>query len=283
MNTKIKKTIIIISAMLIIYLLFPFCKNPVSDYITRREVENYLEENYPGMGYEIESYGYNFLESNYSYTVAIPGSKDDYFDILIKKYGGIYLDGYKDTQTSGIYESQVNTAERLYFEYDGCVEEALNINEILPEGSYGSVYGQIEFATKKEYETHDDIPAYAFLTDDLVPDREYDVKEMGKDHGRVFISVDHAENISYRMVADILLWAKERLGDAGVGCYCIYAVVSSPPSGEDGSAQYMDPYIAVNDFLYTEITRENLAKRVEENYKAYLASTGDPQTYFGEE
>ncbi|MBR6800442.1 MAG: hypothetical protein IKM61_01635 [Eubacteriaceae bacterium] len=283
MNKRTKKILIIISIILIIYLLIPFCKNPVSDFITRREVENYLQENYPGMGYEIISSGFNFLESHYRYTVAIPGSKDDHFDIHIKKYGGIYLDGYKTAQKFNIYEAQINAAQRLYTEYDRIVESALDINEILSDGSHGTVYGTFEFATRKEYEEHNDIPVYAYFYDDLVADKEYDVKEMGRDHGRVIISVQHEENISYRRVAEIILWAKEKLEDADIGCYCIYVSISSPPSGEDGSAQYMDPYIAVNDLPYTEITEENLVKKVEENYKAYLESTGDPLTYLGEE
>lgn len=284
MNKKARKRIIIISIILILYLLIPFCNNPLSDFITRREVENYLEENYSGMGYEIESRGYNFLESNYRYTVSVPGSKDDYFNIHIKKYGGIYLDGYKDAQKHGIYEAQRNASQRLYSEYDRCVEDALDINEILVSGqSYGNVYGTFEFSTKKEYEEYDSIPDYVIFYDDLTADKEYDVKELGKNHGRVIISIQHEENISYRRAAEILLWAKEKLDNAGIGCYCIYISLRTPPSGEYGEAQYMDPYIAVNDMPYGEIYEEGLAEKVEENYKAYLESTGDPLTYFGEE
>ena len=39
----------------------------------------------------------------------------------------------------------------------------------------------------------------------------------------------------------------------------------------------------LNVLVIDRDTEENLAKRVEENYKAYLTSTGDPLTYFGEE
>ncbi len=278
MNKKTKKIIIIVSILLVVYLFIPFFRNPLSDMITRMQVKNYLEENYAGMGYEIESFGFNGLDSYYRYTVSIPGSKDKRFDIRLGRYGGVYLDTY-DTDVS----LNFNTSERMWDEYFRLVEGAVDINDIISGEEYGSVSGFMEFASKEEYGKYDDIPEYAYFYEDLVPEKEYDVKEMGTNHAQIFVSINHVEDLSYKRAAEVLLWVKEELDRAGIGFYCVYVSLFSPPSGPYGEAQYMDPYIAVKDMPYDEIYEEGLAERVKANYIAYLESTGDVQTYFGEE
>lgn len=278
MNKKTKKIIIIASVLMVVYLFIPFFSNPLSDMITRMQVKNYLEENYAGMGYEIESFGFNGLESHYRYTVSIPGSTDKRFDIRLEKYGGVYLDTY-DTDV----ELNINTSDRIYEEYYRAVKGAVDINDIISGEEYGSVSGFVEFASKEDYGKYDDIPDYAYFYEDLVPEKEYDINEMGKHHGKIFVSINNVEDLSYKRAAEVLLRVKDELDKAGIEFYCAYVALSSPPSGPYGEAQYMDPYITVNDMPYDEIYEEGLSERVEANYKAYLESTGDPLTYFGEE
>ncbi len=278
MSKKTKKIIIVVSVLLLVYLFIPFFRNPLSDLVSRVSVQRYLDENYAGMGYEIESFGFNGLDVHYRYTAAIPGRQDMHFDIYSGKYGGVYLDTY---ETDVVLNT--NTADRIWDEYFDLIESSADIHDIISGEEHGSVSGHMEFASKEDYGKYEDIPDYAYFYEDLTPDKEYDINEMAKHHGQIFVSINNVEDLSYKRAAEVLLWVKEELDKAGVGFYCAYVSLSSPPSGPYGEAQYMDPYIAVNDMPYSEIYEEGLAQRVEANYKAYLESTGDPLTYFGEE
>ncbi|MBE6039176.1 MAG: hypothetical protein E7218_08295, partial [Anaerofustis stercorihominis] len=278
MNKKTKKIIMIVLILVLIYFAIPFFRNPLSDFVSRTSVERYLDENYADMGYEIESFGYNGLDINYRYTVAIPGSMDRHFDIYIKKYGKIYLDEYKNFEENGGDVFAANVGRRLNAGYWEIVENALDTDMIMLPSEYGFSSGSIEFATKEAIEKYDYIPDYACPYEDLVPDEVYDLQEMGSRHGKVNVFVNHAEELSYERMAEVLLWVRDELDSAGIGFCCVYASIDTPPSGEYGEAQPSDPYIAVNDFPYAEIYEENLAQRVEANYKAYLDESGDPQT-----
>lgn len=77
---KIKWIIAIFLVLLIgfvLYLYNEFNGNPISQYISKKTLENYLEETYPEREFQVEDGVYNFKFSRYEYTVSEIGSKDD--------------------------------------------------------------------------------------------------------------------------------------------------------------------------------------------------------------
>ncbi len=279
MNKKTKKIIIVVSILLVVYLFIPFFRNPLSDMITRMQVKNYLEENYNGMGYEIQNAEYNYVEPGYRYTVAVPGSTDRHFEIYTKKYGGSLYDTF-DMDVA----LNFNVADRLRQEYHDMVAPLLEDETAIARISgYGS--GYIHCETRKGIEAEREFDGkytrYTLAVEDLIPDHEYDINDVAKDHGRIVLHIER-EDISYRDASEILLKVKEIMDSAEIAFKYVDLVLSTPHTGiGDGST--VGGEIAVRSFLYQDIYEEGLAERVENAYKEYMEFYGEPITYFGEE
>lgn len=279
MSKKTKKIIIVVSILIMVYLFIPFFRNPLSDMITKMQVKNYLRENYAGMGYEIESSEYSYVEPGYRYVVAVPGSIDRHFEIYTKKYGGAFYDTY-DTDVA----LNFNVADRLRQEYHDMISPLLEDETVFScISGYGGGYIHCETSKGIEAEMEFDgkYTRYTLAVEDLIPDHEYDINEIAKDHGRIVLHLER-EKISYKDAAEVLLKLRQIMDSEGIAFKYADVILSTPYTGiGDGST--VGGEIAIRSFLYDDIYEEGLTGRVEKAYKEYMEFYGEPITYLGEE
>ena len=110
--TKFLKFIGVLVATGFVVLLCMFFGNPVSKLLVTQNAKEYLEENYQGTDFEIETVNYDFKTSNYYVNIVSPSSLDSSFTLYAGLNGKI---GY-DTYENAVVEKW-NTATRINNQY----------------------------------------------------------------------------------------------------------------------------------------------------------------------
>ena len=257
MKNKVVKIIIsavsVALALVILFFLNAFFGNPVSKALARNTAEKHLAETYADTDYYIEKVGYNFKFSDYYALIKSPSSIDTVFNLHISMLGELGYDTY-DSVTSGF-----TTAQRLETEYRALTDKILE-SEKFPYSA------DIAFGTLEIYPGEDigiegnDIPAYAINQSELVLDKIYDINELGKRAGTLVIYVD-SDTVTAEKAAEVMLTVKDIFDAEGVS-FAAMDFTLQYPKPEEGVRP--EGYIGVEDFLYDEITEENLAERVAE-------------------
>lgn len=103
--SKLKLIFVVLLVVLIGFVFFlynTFNGNPVSKMISKKVLENYLEETYPDQEFRINEGYYNFKSSNYDYEVIEMGAADKEGNVMEYEF---YISGFFKPTVSwdGIY------------------------------------------------------------------------------------------------------------------------------------------------------------------------------------
>ncbi len=228
--------------------------NPVSKWLAARTAEKHLEEVYGETDFVLERVAYNFKDGNYYVHIKSPTSEDSSFYLCMNMWGVLERDTYESRVLSGN-----NTADRLYMEYrdfTGTVFES-------PEYPFTSfiTYGDLRVGFDTPYlPVGEDLPAAGYIVlEELVLDKQYDMKELGALAGRLVVYVEDDE-VTVERAAEVLLELKQLFDDAGVTFYAIDFVLEYPRLEEGGTSK--EGRVETQEFLYADIYEEGMIERV---------------------
>lgn len=232
--------------------------NPISRMLATSTAEKYIAETYAGTDYYIERVSYNFKDGNYHVFVKSPSSIDTEFSLHLTMLGELRLDTYEDVLDG------FNTARRLEQEYRKLVDSVFSI----PTFPYicSIDYGTLEIYPEELIGNPlvTDVPAYALNQDELILDKGYDIRELGRQAGHLVIYID-SDIVTIETAAEIMLDIKARFDDAGVP-FAAMDFELQYPRPTDGKRPEGD--VSVAQFLYEDIYEDGMVERVEAADKA---------------
>lgn len=261
---KTKKIVALILAALLIVAVGVFANgvvgNPVSKWLATNTVKNRLAEVYGDKDYEIELVTYSFKDGSYHAFIVSPSSLDSDFSMSLNMGGKLRWDSYEDRVLSG-----ENTAARINKEYRDATEKVFT-SPAFPYYTHIE-YGDIEF-NSREFAGAEDLPAYGVLTEDLVLDQIYDIRELGKAAGHLVLYV-YDEEVSVEKAAEILLEVKHFMDAGGVSFHVIDLVLEYPKPVDDSPRK--EGRVETIEFLYEDIYEEGMIERVAAANEAAIA------------
>ena len=259
MKKKILKILALAVALVLIaglgFFANAFLGNPVSKMMARSTAKKHLNETYAGTDYYIDSVYYDFKSSCYHALIKSPSSMDTYFSLRISMLGKLGYDSYEDVT------SKTTTARRLENEYRELADTVFND----PSFPYTCdiSYGMMEIYPIK-YHGNDDVPSYALNQDELVLDKIYDIRELGRKAGHLIIYVD-SDTVTVEEAARIMLDIKSIFDKSAVPFAAVDFTLQHPKPLEGPRD---DIFIGTNDFLYEDIYEDGMAERVDAADKA---------------
>jgi len=268
MKKKWLKIAALVAALVIIAGLCVFANalvgNPVSKWLATRTAEKHLEEVYGDTDFEIETVGFNFKDTDYYAHIKSPSSEDSSFSLRIGMWGQLLLDTYESRVLTGN-----NTQNRLYMEYRALADTVLEA----PDYPFTSfiAYGDLHvgFRPADVELPADYYPEHYYIIEELVLDKKYDIRELGKKAGCMVVYVED-DVVTIERAAEVLLELKEVFDQKNVPFYSIDFVLEYPRKPEGGTIK--DGRVNVEGFLYSDIYEEGLVERVrmaDEKLNAY--------------
>ena len=232
--------------------------NPISKALATNTAKNHIAETYPGTDYYIERIVYSFKDTNYHAFIKSPTSIDTEFSLRITMLGQLRLDTY-DRVLRGF-----NTASRLEQEYRALTDTVFT-NPSFPYTchiDFGTleIYPQ-EMIGNPEYE---DVPPYSLNQDELILDKLYDIRELGRQAGHLVIYIE-SDTVTTEAAAEIMLDIKARFDDAGIPFAAMDFTLWYPKPVE---GKRVEGEVSVAQFLYQDIHEDGMVDRVEAADKA---------------
>lgn len=256
MKTKTKKILAFAAGMVllvgVLWYASLFLGNPVSWLLARHTAQKRLAEQYPGTDYQIESVNYSFKDGSYHALVQSPSSGDTRFTFVMNGFGRCGYDSYEDAVQSG-----ANTASRLSDEYRSMADAVLNAPNLPYKIWVG--YGEIVNGKEEIMEEYD-LPMLDTGTLEL--DGQYDVRQLGREYGKVVVCIEDDE-ITLERAAELVLDVKERLDKAGVPFHWMdFSLEYFRP--EEGGGPMQPDRIDMVVVPYDEICEEDLLQKVQQ-------------------
>jgi len=186
---------------LLLFITNAFVGNPISSRVASKAIQEYVDQNYPSLGLELQKASYNFKDGSYMVVARSTTSIDTKFAIYCYK-GEVKRDNY-DSYVLGMF----NTLQRLSEEYSS-VAKGIVAQELGYENNSTMV-----MYDKDEYQ--DVNPA---LKLDMNFDRTLPL------HAEVTIGLD-LQNTSFEAIAEILAKAHDAFieNDCSFTKYSLYA------------------------------------------------------------
>lgn len=266
-----KKVLKIIAFVIAITLILGICwvanglnGNPISKMLAKRGANNYLKEHFPNTDYYIEDLGFSFKFSNYYAHVRSEISMDTQFALHIDMVGNVYFDTYESV-TDGFV-----TARRVEQEYRELTDQIFE-NPAFPYPS-DIGYGTLEIHPQEALDDPqvNGIPDYALVQQDLILDQIYDIRELGRQAGRLVVYID-SDTISFDLAAKILLDIRAEFDKANIPFRAMDFTLQ-PPLPDEGPRTGFE--IHFDNFPYEDIYEEGLIDRIKaahEELEAYYA------------
>lgn len=220
--------------------------NPVSYLVAKNNAKKYVAEKYADEGYVVEDASYFFKFKDYLVHVAKPDSEDCHFTVYYDMFGQFRGDNYES-----LVENRENVRTRLGLSYHDLVESVLES----PANPYNTKkaiqYGQLIF---EDDEDTNKGPGHGFgLSHDiLIPDKQYDIAELGAKAGLLKFDVDAQGDLTPEKAAKVLLDVAELMERGGATFYAIDLWLES--SGRN--------YYIVENFRRSDIYEDGLVERV---------------------
>lgn len=246
-------------ALLLIIIVLWFANgllgNPISKMVANNTSKQYVAKNYPNMELNISDAIYNFKTGDYHVEVKSPTSKDTYFSLTISPFGKLIGDSYENDVLD-----KYNTLNRIDSAYSSKVKEVFESKDFPYKSDiyFGEV--KVKESVKVSEDDEYSYPVYGLDMEKLELDKDYDMFEIGKKAGHiVFYTGD--EDVSVKKASEILLNVKNILDKENISFYAIDFTLEKPRD-KDGIANSDDTSIRVEQFLYKDIYKENLEKRI---------------------
>lgn len=257
---KILKIAAFITAIVLIVGVIVFANafvgNPVSKLLAKRAAEKYIDENLPDSDYSIHGMFFDWKSSGcYRVFLTSPSNIDGGFDLLVNMAGVIVYDTYEGYVIDG-----GNTERRLGKEYHDLCDTVFNS----PTYPFDLSYGSLGF-TDVQYGSVYDIPDFGIVKEDLVPNKVYNIRELGARSGYLTVYVED-DDVSYERAAEVLLELKEMFDQSGVPFRALCLTLWHPRP-EDGLRP--EGMVYLNLFLYDDIYEDGLAERVKTAHEEF--------------
>lgn len=248
-----------IAVCILLVVVNSYFGNPISHLIVTNAAERYVEEAYGDKDYYVDDVAYD-KGGSYPYyaTIRSKSSEDTVFFVFISPMGEVGGDNYEY-----VIEEKYTVYRRITKEYADMVnavfaKEDFPVEPIVQQG-IELCGGNIQTTSR----TMGDLrPDYGIVMKDLELDKEYDIKELGKIAGTIYIQV-YSEEITAEKAAECILLIKDFFDKEGVPFYAMDFLLSEPMQ-EGKEAEY----IAVTGFLYEDIYEEGLAEHVQQVHDA---------------
>lgn len=262
MKKKYLKILALIVAIVLIVGLASFANslngNPVSKMLAKRTGEKYISQTYAGTDYYIDRISYNFKDGNYHIFVKSQTSIDTEFTLIITMLGEFCYDTYEDVVDG------FNTARRIEMEYRVLVDTVFES----PTFPYRSdiTYGTLEIYPEDALKNPEinEIPSYALNQNELVLDKIYDVRALGKQAGHLIVYVDN-HRVTFEDAAEMMLDIKKIFDDAAVPFVAMDFVLQYPRPEE---GRRPEGEVRVENFSYDDIYEEGMVERVQRAHEA---------------
>lgn len=263
-----KKILKIIALIVALALIIGICwvanglnGNPISKMLAKRGANNYLKEHFPNTDYYIENLGFSFKFTGYYAHVRSESSIDTQFTLHIDMLGNVFFDTYDDVLRGSI------TARRLEQEYRELTDQIFD-NPAFPYPS-DIGYGTLEIYPQEALDDPqvNDIPDYALVQQDFILDQIYDIRELGRQAGRLIVYVD-SDTVSFELAAKILLDIRAEFDKANIPFRAIDFTLQ-PPLPDEGPRTGFE--IHFDNFPYEDIYEEGLEGRIKTAHDALEA------------
>ena len=174
---------------------------------------------------------------------------DTEFFLRLTMLGALRQDTYEDVLDG------TNTARRLEQEYRD-LTDAVFTNPAFPYECHID-YGTLEIYPE-ELLGNEDVPAYALNQNELILDKIYDIRELGRQAGHLVIYVD-GETVTMEAAAEIMMGVKAQFDDAGIP-FAAMDFTLQYPKPEEGKRP--EGEVSVANFPYAEIYEDGMIDRV---------------------
>lgn len=235
--------------------------NPISRMLAKKAAEAYIKEHFPNTDYYIENLGFSFKFTGYYAHVRSDTSMDTQFTLHIDMLGNVFFDTYESVLRGAV------TARRLEQEYRALTDQIFEN----PAFAYPThiAYGTLEIHPQEAIDDPQvtDIPEFALIQQDLIPDQLYDIRELGRQAGHLILYVD-SDTISYELAAEILLDIRREFDKANIPFRSMDFVLQYPLP-EEGPRP--DGDIRIENFPYEDIREDGLVERITEAHAALEA------------
>ena len=235
--------------------------NPISKMLATNTAKKHLSETYADTDYYMERIAYSFKDGKYHAFIKSPTSIDTEFSLTITMLGELRLDTYEDVVKG------FNTARRIDYDYRDLADTIFE-NPSFPYTCHIS-YGTLEIYPEEAFADpeRNDVPSYAINQKELVLDKIYDIKELGKQAGHLIIYVE-SDVVTMEKASEIILDIKSIFDDAGIPFKAIDFTLQYPKP-EEGKRP--EGEVRIKNFPYEDIHENGMIERVQDADKALKA------------
>ena len=220
----------------VLVFLSAFFGNPISSFIVNRKAPEYISRKYPDTDFYVNDVFYSFKDSRYHAIIKSPSSEDSSFSIDMNLSGEVIYDTYKSDVTGGM-----NVWRRISQEYR-------EISDPIFESASFPYEHNIAFADLPII-SDEPFQQYGIQLDELVPDKEYDIRELAKTSGQI-VFYANSDEVNTKKACEILLGLKSTLDENNIPFYSIDFVLQNKSTN-----------IGVREFLYSDIYSDGLEAR----------------------
>jgi hypothetical protein len=244
---KIKKIIAAIIAFILIgiilFLANGMVGNPISKMLVNKAAEKYVAENYSDLDLELEKAVYDFKDGGYYVRIASTSSIDTHFVLNYSWAGELERDQYES-----LVLSKWNTWRRIDDEYHKLVDSEIEDKMDLDEREF--IYG--EFTKEDNFS-------------ELEIDKKYNVKKLAKEQGHIQLTMEK-DTLDVAVMVETLNRIKEIFDEEDISFNTINVDLHEPRRKDANQESLLGAdYLMLKEFLYTDIYRDGLEKRVEKN------------------
>ena len=220
--------------------------------------KEYLATTYGDTDYYMEDIRYSFKDGNYHAFIKSPTSIDTEFTLMLTMFGKLRVDTYEDVL------SGFNTANRIESEYRELTDTVFD-SPRFPYNCHIS-FGTLEIYPNELIENPeiDDIPAYSINQDELILDKIYDIRKLGKQAGHLIIYVE-SDIVTAERAVEIMLDIKKQFDSAKIPFFAMDFTLQYPRP-EEGKRP--EGEVSVKDFSYADINEAGMLDKVIEADKA---------------
>lgn len=236
-----------------------FFGNPVSHALARSSADRYLKQYFFNQDFEIIGSGFDLKTGGYYIDVISPSSRDSHFTIYCDALGRYQHDTHYFIQNG---TNTFSRLEREYWDLAECIfgsapfDISIGFGE-LRAADYAEVFHYTNSAGEvKEYTLWQD---YGIDMSTLKLDADYDIQQLGRDHGKLCVYI-HDPEVTVERAAEVLLEFKAYMDVQGLPFHAIDFTLCEPRNAE---GQLVGQQITLLEFLYIDIYEEGMVERVE--------------------
>ena len=253
MKKSLKIAAYILALVLIIFLVYLadiFTGYPVSYFRVKNVLDDYMQEHYSGTDFVAEKLTYSLKLGGFNADVYSPSSIDSNFSIGFYNDGTFKYDTYETNVKSGM-----NTAMRLSGEYNESArkifDEAEFPFEVLLSGELCIDHGFEAGLPGTKIEN--------IIPEELEKDKNYDIAELSKEHGKLYLRV-YSDDVNVETAAASLLKIKEIMDKAELPFKAVHLEICSGDKDENDNPKKT---MQIINFGWDDIWEDGLSERIE--------------------